>query len=282
MKHKLFRLFFFSGIASATLLPGIALAQEHEASPLRLVQSLPLPGVNGRLDHFTIDKQRKRIIFSCPDDKAVQIVDAFDGSQIHRIEGLSEPRGTFYLPEEDKIYVADATGGRVNVYDGEKFTLIAAIDFGKHPDNLQFDAWTKRLYVGYGDGAIGVIDVTTNKRLDINYKLGGHPEGFQLATKGPQIFVNVAGQNDVTLIDRTTGKVNQWAVPAGHSANLPMALDEAHRCLLIGASKPPRLIVMNTDTHAVVASLPVKGDIDGISFTTANASASTLQAAKDF
>ncbi len=231
---------------------------------MRQVKVLPLPGVKGRVDQFTIDKQQKRIMFSCPDDNTVQIVDAFDGNPIYQIRGLSQPRGTFYLAEEDKLYVANAANGRVNVYDGMKFTLITTIDFGKDPDSLRFDAATKRLYVGYGAGAIGAIDVTTNKRLDIEYKIDGHPGEFQLATRGPQIFVNVAGKKDIAVIDRTTGKVTDWALPDGLSPNSPMALDEARRCLLVGTAKPSRLIVLNMDTRAVVTNLPPSGDIDSI------------------
>ena len=41
------------------------------------------------------------------------------------------------------------------------------IDFGEgsDPDNLRYDAATKEIYLGYGDGAIAVIDPVTNKRL---------------------------------------------------------------------------------------------------------------------
>ena len=46
-------------LAAMTLSVGVAQAQgpssEREAPPLRLVQEIPLPGVEGRLDHFTID-----------------------------------------------------------------------------------------------------------------------------------------------------------------------------------------------------------------------------------
>ncbi|HYM07285.1 MAG TPA: hypothetical protein VEU11_12060 [Terriglobales bacterium] len=264
MKHSPFLPALSCCLTAVSLLSGLVPAQESEASPMRKVQSLPLSGVRGRLDHFTIDRQHKRIIFSCLDNSTVQIVDAFDGSRIHQIQGLSQPRGTFYLAEGDKLYVANGAGGRVNVYDGMKFTLITAIDFGKDPDTLRFDAAAKRLYVGYGAGAIGVIDVMTNKRLDIDYKLEGHPADFQLATKTPQIFVNVAGKKDIAVVDRATGKVTDWALPADLSANSPLELDEVHRRVLIGSRMPSHLIVLNMDTRAVVANLPLTGDIDGI------------------
>jgi hypothetical protein len=78
------------------------------------------------------------------------------------------------------------------VYDGTTFDLITAIDFGDDVDNLRYDAAEKGLYVGFGDektGAIGMVDAATNKRLDDECKLGAHPESFQLAASGPNIYV---------------------------------------------------------------------------------------------
>src|SRR5262249_50677329 len=62
------------------------------------------------------------------------------------------------------------------------------VKFPDDADNLRYDPATKRVYIGYGDGAIGVIDATTNKRLAENFELGVHPESFQLEQKGPRIF----------------------------------------------------------------------------------------------
>ena len=57
----------------------LAMAQEREAPPVREVQEIPLPGVQGRLDHFTIDAKRKRVIFSGLGNNSVEIVDVFAG-----------------------------------------------------------------------------------------------------------------------------------------------------------------------------------------------------------
>src|SRR4051812_10756077 len=182
--------------ATLTSFHRVTSAAEREAPPMRQVQEIPLPGVQGRLDHFTIDAKRKRVIFSGLGNNSVQIVDAFAGKMIHQVDGLSQPQGTFYLADGDRLYVANAADGHVNIYDGTKFNQIGSVDFGEDPDNLRYDAETKRLYVGYGDGAIGAIDTTTNKRISTDYKVDGHPEGFQLETKGPRIFVNIADKKN--------------------------------------------------------------------------------------
>jgi DNA-binding beta-propeller fold protein YncE len=251
-----------------TALSPIAHAQEREAPPVREVQEIPLPGVQGRLDHFTIDAKRKRVIFSGLGNNTVQIVDVFAGRMIHQIDGLAEPQGTLYLAEWDKLFVANSANGRVTVYDGTKFSLIDTIDFGEgsDPDNLRYDAVAKRIYLGYGDGAIAVIDPATNKRLPTEYKFEGHPEGFQLETKGPRIFVNVADAKSIQVINRQTGKMLTWALPNGHAANFPMVLDEANRRVFIGTRKPSRLTVLDMDSGKVVASLPTAADMDDMFF----------------
>src|SRR6202051_1885898 len=170
-------LHFLVCAGAVAVLCAIAHAGEREAPPVREVQEIPLPGVQGRIDHFTIDAKRKRVIFSGLGNNTVQVVDVFAGRMIHQIDGLAEPQGTLYLAEWDKLFVANSANGRVNVYDGTKFALIDTIDFGEgsDPDNLRYDAVAKKIYLGYGDGAIAVIDPATNKRLPTEYKLEGHP-----------------------------------------------------------------------------------------------------------
>ncbi len=256
-------------LVATSPLPRLSGASEREAPPLRLVQEIPLSGVQGRLDHFTLDTKRKRVIFSGLGNNTVQIVDAFAGKQIQQLEGLSQPQGTYYLAETDRLYVANAADGHVNVYDGTKFNLLTSIDFGEDPDNLRYDPESKRLYVGFGDGAIDAIDIKSNQRLNLNFKLEGHPEGFQLETKGSRIFVNVADKKNIAVIDRATGKINEWSLPKGHSANFPMVLDEVNHRVFVGTRKPSRLTVLNMDTGAIVASLPCAGDMDDLFYDAA-------------
>lgn len=265
---SLFRLGLVStfAIAAASIIPVKAGAQEREAPPLRLVQEIPLPNVQGRLDHFTIDPKRKRVIFSGLGNDSVQIVDAFAGKQIKQIDGLAEPQGSLYVPETDTLYVANSADGHLNIYNGTSFALIKRIDFGpdSDPDNLRYDPASKRVYLGYGEGAIGAIDAVKNERVGTDFKFKAHPEGFQLEQNGSRIFVNIADEKIIRVIDRKTGRQTVWQLPAGHSANFPMVLDEADRRVIIGTRKPSRITVLNMDTGAVVASVPTTGDMDDI------------------
>jgi outer membrane protein assembly factor BamB len=236
--------------------------------PLRLIQEIPLPGVQGRIDHFTVDAGRERLIFSALGNNTVEIVSLFAGKVVHSIAGLDRPQGVLYVPEHDRIVVANSGDGKVRVYDGTSFDLEKTLDFGKDPDNVRYDPLAKKIYVGYGEdetGAIGIIDATTFERLSGDYNLGGgHQESFQLEASGPKIFVNDPDGGSVTLaIDRGTRAISTWQLN-GNRFNFPMALDEADHRLFVGTRRPSRLIVLNTQTGNIVTTLTCAGDTDDL------------------
>jgi DNA-binding beta-propeller fold protein YncE len=173
-----------------------------------------------------------------------------------------------FSPETNKLFVASGPG-KVYIYDGTSFGLITTIDFPGGADNLRYEAATKRVYVACGDdeksGAIAVIDAITNQRLNEEYKLGGEPESFQLEKNGSNIYVNVPPLKQIVVIDRNTKEVRRWPLP-GSEENFPMALDEADHRLFVGARVPPRLVVLDTTTGRIVATLRSVQNMDDLYF----------------
>src|SRR5207247_11220524 len=51
-------------------------------------------------------------------------------------------------------------------------------------------------------------------------------------------------------------------------ANFPMALDEANHRLVVGCRLPSKLVVLNTDSGAVIAKIDVSGDCDDLFYDT--------------
>jgi len=261
---------YLAALLGCTIFAGIGFSQKAPVSkaspPLRLIQEIPLPGVQGRIDHFTVDAERERLIFSALGNNTVEIVSLFAGKVVHSITGLDGPQGVLYVPENDRIVVANSGDGKVKVFNGTSFELVKTLDFGKDPDNVRYDALAKKIYVGYGEdesGAIGIIDATTYERLRSDYNLGGgHPESFQLESSGPKIFANDPDGGNVTLaIDRRTRAISKWHLN-GNRFNFPMALDEADHRLFVGTRRPSKLIVLNTQTGNVVTTLACSGDTD--------------------
>ena len=240
---------------------------QEKTAPLILTAQIPLPGVHGRFDHFGFDpKEPGRIFISALGNNSVEVINSVEGTEVHRIPGIPEPQGVAYAPGLNKIFVASRKG-KLYIYDGETYTLITSINFNGDVDNLRYDATSKRLYVGFGDedkAAIGVIDATTNKRLDEEYKTGVHPESFQLETTGSKLYVNLEDMKKVGVIDRATKTMSTWPLPDGFEENFPMALDEPDHRLFIVTRTPPRLVVFDTKAGKIVAMLPCIADVDDL------------------
>jgi len=251
-----------------------ALSQDDASAPKRalllLVQEIPLPNVGGRIDHFTFDAKRKRVIGAALGNNTVEVVDTFAGRDVHSITGAAAPQGVVYVSELNRLFVANGTDGKLRVYDGDTFKLINTLDIGEDADNVRYDPTEKRVYVAYGgdeEGGIAVIDAASGKRLDDVAKLDAHPESFQIAASRPVIYANIATKAKVVVIDRNTHKVTDWPLRTG-KANYPMALDEADHRLFVVTRKPAQLVVLDSDSGAMVASVPCVNDSDDLYYDT--------------
>jgi DNA-binding beta-propeller fold protein YncE len=197
------------------------------------------------------------------------VIDLSAGRVARSIGGIPRPQGVAYFPELNKLFVG-SDEGKLYIYDGVSLNLITAIDFGDDVDNLRYDGASKRLYVGYGgagSGAIGMVDAVTNKRLDEEYKVGAHPESFQLETTGPNIYVNVPDVKQIAVINRTTHVISRW--PLTLESNFPIALDEAENRLFVATRSPARLAVLDNRSGRVVAVLPCVQDSDDLYYDAA-------------
>jgi hypothetical protein len=196
----------------------------------------------------------------------VEVVDTFTGRDIHSIAGAANPQGVVFVSELNKLFVANGADGKLRFYDGDSFKLLNTIDIGEDADNVRYDPAEKKVYVAYGGddvGGIAVIDATTGKRLDDVAKLDAHPESFQISSSKPVIYANIATKAKVVLIDRKTHVVTEWPLKTGKS-NYPMALDESDHRLFVVTRKPAQVVVLDTETGSMIASVPCVADADDV------------------
>jgi DNA-binding beta-propeller fold protein YncE len=265
-----------AGLCVTLLIAGsYALSQDQpgapEKAPLLLVQEIPLPNVGGRIDHFTFDAKRKRVIGAALGNNTVEIVDTFAGRDIHSITGAANPQGVVFVGDVNKLFVANGTDGKLRIYDGDSFELLSTVDIGEDADNVRYAPIEKKVYVAFGaddGGGIAVIDAASGKRLEDVAKLDAHPESFQIATSKPVIYVNIATKSKVVVIDRATHKVTGWPLKTGRS-NYPMALDEADHRIFVVTRRPPQLVALDADSGATVASIPCVNDADDLYYDAA-------------
>ena len=240
-------------------------AQSNE--PLRLEKTIPLPDVQGRIDHMSIDVKNYRLFMAALGNNTIEVVDIKQGKRIRTIHGLHEPQGVLYLPEPNRLYVANREDGTLRIFDGSSYEPIQSVKLGGDADNIRFDADKKRVYVGYGSGALAVMNEDGTKVTEID--LDAHPESFQLEKKSPRLFVNLPKSRKVAVVDRTRGSLLATWETGGALSNYPMALDEDDHRLFIVCRLPARLFVLDTDTGRIIENLPVIGDSDDVFYDAA-------------
>jgi DNA-binding beta-propeller fold protein YncE len=262
-------------LAFAAILISSAAASAQAASavqkihppPLVLTGTTPLFNVQGRIDHLGIDA-RGRLFVSALGNNTEEAIDLSAGRVLHSIS-VPRPQGVVYAAASNELFVG-SDEGKLNIYNGDSLELIASIDFGDDVDNLRYDAAKKLVYVAYGDdeaGAIAVVDATVNKRLDREYKLGAHPESFQLETTGANIYANLPDLKQIAVINRNTQAIARW--PLKVESNFPMALDEADHKLFVVTHAPALLVVFDTASGHQVAVLPTVQNSDDVFFDSA-------------
>ena len=259
---------FILGVLALALVRALHTSAQEKA-PLRLVQTIALPNVEGRIDHLAVDLQGQRLFLAALGNNTLEVIDLKAGRVIHSIKGLREPQGLAFIPEANAVYVANGVDGSCEAFAADSFAPLRGVKFSGDADNLRYDAATKLLYVGYGDGALGVFEANTGKIIG-HIALPAHPEAFTLEQSGARIFVNVPRAKQVAVIDRQRrAVVAHWPITQA-AANYPLALDEAQHRLFIGCRQPARLLVLDTDSGKVVAQVECAGDMDDVFYDAKN------------
>jgi DNA-binding beta-propeller fold protein YncE len=243
-------------------------AQEPSAL-LRHVKTIDLPGVEGRFDHFAVDPKGKRLLLAALGNNTLEVFDTAALTHVQSVKGLRKPTGVAFIPDSNRVAVANGDDGTLRFYDATTLKPGGQVEGLDDADNVRYDPAARRLYAGYGSGALAVIDAIKQEKVG-DIKLDAHPESFQLERDGKRIFVNVPEARHVAIIDREQNKVvAKWPVTEA-GAHFPMALDEASRRLFIGCREPAKLLVKDTATGKTVASVDCAGDTDDLFYDASN------------
>jgi hypothetical protein len=247
---------------------GVAPALAETPAPLRLEAKIELPGVRGRIDHMCVDVGKRRLFVAALGNDTVEVVDLAAGRRVQTLRGLAEPQGVLVVPELNRLVVANGRDGTVRIFDAGSLAPVGSVPLGDDADNVRLDPDTGQAWVGYGSGGLKAVDVKGGT-VSIAVPLDGHPESFRLERHGTRAFVNVPEARIVAVVDRKRGSVlARWKTGAA-TANFPMALDEADKRLFVVCRTPPRLLVLDSGSGAVVSERPTVGDSDDVFYDAA-------------
>jgi len=233
-----------------------------ELPPLVVESRINLGEVHGRIDHLGVDLKRQRLYVAELGNDSVGVVDLKAGRVTRTLRDLKEPQGIGYESLSDTLYVANARGGSVRIFQGEDLAPLGSVDLGEDADNVRIDESTHRVWIGYGSGALAVIDPNSRRKV-ADIPLKAHPESFRLESAGPEIYVNVPDAGEIAVVDRNAGKqVATWQTKDLRS-NYPLALDESGQVLAV-FRHPSTLTVFRARDGQRIQALETCGDSDDL------------------
>jgi DNA-binding beta-propeller fold protein YncE len=250
---------------------GLFLVTVHAGAieePLTFVRAIDLPRVEGRIDHLAFDPATHKLYVAALGNNSVEVLDVDASLHLKSLVGFREPQGIAVVPDVKAIAVANGQGEGLQVVSADSHRPGAMIRLGDDADNVRYDASSKRVYVGFGGGALAAIDPATAKVVG-EAKLAGHPESFQLERAGSRIFVNVPSAEQIAIVDRNSMEVSAtWKVTSA-GANYPMALDEANHRVFVGCRRPAKVLVLDSTSGKQTASFDIVGDTDDLFYDAA-------------
>ncbi|MGH8157513.1 MAG: hypothetical protein ACREPQ_05295 [Rhodanobacter sp.] len=234
------------------------------------------PGYSGDFDHFGVDVKGNRLFLAAEDHGTVELFNLKTGEHERTLTGFQTPHAFIYLPEHNRLIVTDSGKGMTKILDATTYKIVGHIALEPGADTAEYDTSTGHLYIVTGGKDVDMKDSFLNEVDPLTGHLyaklrfdSDHTEAVKDEQHGNRLFVNVADHNCVAVVDKKTLKViARWPL-SGAQTNLTMALDETDHRLFVGTRNPSKLLVLNTDTGATVASLDAPATSDGLFYDSA-------------
>jgi DNA-binding beta-propeller fold protein YncE len=271
-----------------TLIAAFAIPAHSQApAPLRLIQTIPLPGISGALDHMGIDVKRQRLFVPAETHHTVSVLDLKTGTRIHMIGEVTWPSTVAYHPESDEVVVTDREDGSIKFFRADNYELVKTVklDIGKGPDNATYDPATQIFYsvsggrkVGIPYTLIAIINTATKEHMgDIRVESANvQAMPIEPGTGPKKMYAALKDKNQVAVIDiEKRAVIATWPTSPECQAPNSAAVDSAHHRLFLGCRmwaaqdqqwQGGRMIVMDTDTGKMVAKYDAGGGADEMFF----------------
>ena len=256
-----------AAMAALIVLTSPALAQagrpEKSAVPsYKITKEVALPGPT-RWDFVTYSPTERRVYIAHSD--RVSVVDEPTGKVIGQIGNLSGiTHGIAISPETHQGFATEGHPGLAVAFDLKSLRQTKTITTAPDADGILYEPTTKHIYVVNGDsGSISVIDPSTDRNI-ATINIGSKLEPAVADGKG-HIYLNGEEKNEIVAIDAKTNKVTaHWPIPTCQTPH-GIAIDPSTRRLFSSCANQV-LVVLNLDTGATVATMPIGSHSDGAAF----------------
>ena len=243
-------------------LTATAVAQTGSGAAYRLTRSIPL-GAPERWDYVVYDRPSHRVYVAHGDH--LTVVDGRTGRIIGQIAGM--PGGTHGIAISHAAglgYTDDGEAGEGVAFSLKTLKVVKHLKAAPDADAVTIDPTSGHVFVVDGDpGLLTVIDPKTD-RVVATVHVGSKME-YAVAGDNGKVYVNGVEKREIYRVDTATNQVDAtWPIPQCEAPH-GLAIDTlTHR--LFSSCENQRLVVVNADTGAAVATVPIGRGTDAAAF----------------
>lgn len=258
------------GVASFAVLWGASGASAQDKTPLKLVQTIPVPDLkDGDFDHFAVDLEGNRLFVTAEENSKVIIFDTKTNKLIHTISDLKAPHSMLFRADLKKLFVVDSDLGEVKIYETDSYKPVGSIKVREGADSAGYDPSSKYLYVVDGgkdakmpNAYLDIIDTTAAKKVGEIKIDSDDVEAMAFDKASSRMFIDVRGNSTIEVIDREKRSVSAtWPIPNAKGITT-ISFDADNHRLLVGARVPPKLFILDSDSGKIITSLDAAGMVD--------------------
>jgi YVTN family beta-propeller protein len=249
-------------VFAAAVVFGIVPIASASGADYHLAHSVRL-GAPDRWDYVVYDSPSHRVYVAHGD--RVTVVDGRSGRIVGEVEGMpGGTHGTAISHAAGLGYTDDGRAGEAVAFSLRTLKVVKRLEAAPDSDAVTIDPTSGHVFVVDGDpGLLTVID-PANDRVVATVHVGSKLE-YPVAGHNGKVYVNGVEKRKVFRIDTATNQVDAtWPIPqclAPHG----LAIDTStHR--LFSSCENGRLVVVNADTGATVATLPIGQGTDAAAF----------------
>ncbi len=245
------------------LAPFFATAALAQTTPSYHVAKTVALGAPDSWDYIVIDSPSHRVYVAHGD--RLTVVDGQSGAILGQVMGMpGGSHGIGISAATGKGYTDDGQAAEAVAFDLKTFQTGKRIKAEDDADGIAFDPPSGHIFVVDGDSKkLTVIDPKTDSAI-ATIDAGG---GLEYAVSGEngKLYVNGAEKKEIVRVNTATNAVDaHWPIP-GCTSPHGLAIDTAGHRLFVSCLNAV-LTVVNTDSGAVVATLPIGQGTDGAAF----------------
>lgn len=226
-------------------------------------------GGEGGWDYLLADAAGGRLYVS--HGTQVEVLDLKSHAKIGVITPTPGVHGIAVVPGTSIGYTTNGRPNTATMFDTKTMKATKEIPTGTKPDAIMYDAFSKRVFIFNNEGNSATVLAAATGTVVGTVDLGGAPEAAVTDDKGT-IFVNLEDKNQVAVFDAKSLAVkHHWSLGTGEEPT-GLAFDKVHH-RLFSTCHNKEMVVLDSQTGKVLATVPIGSGVDGAVFDTSTGSA---------